>query len=192
MKKALILLLLSLIVVLVVVRLRLVGYLNLPAKNSPADQIINPVNNNNMLTITSVFSADGIIPDQYGCRGKNINPPLDISGVPAGAKGLALIVDDPDAPSGDWVHWLVWNINPQTARLEEDSIPAGAVVGLNSYGSNRYEGPCPPSGPHHYQFKVYALDSLLDLSPAAGKPDLLAAMTGHILGQAILTGAYQR
>jgi Raf kinase inhibitor-like YbhB/YbcL family protein len=167
----------------------LIKYFFPPVKNSPPKQTVNQATNN-MITITSVFPAAGIIPDQYGCRGQNINPPLDISGIPAGAKGLALIIDDPDAPSGDWVHWLLWNIDPQTAQLAENSIPTGAVVGLNSYGSDRYEGPCPPSGTHHYQFKIYALDSLLDLSPSADKPELLAAMAGHILGQAILTGTY--
>lgn len=139
-----------------------------------------------------VFIDNEKIPVKYTCDGEDVNPPLIISGVPVGAKSLALIVDDPDAPMGDWVHWLVWNINPQIRKIEEDSVPDGGKEGMTDFGEPGWGGPCPPSGQHRYQFKLYALDTLLDLDEQATKADLLAAMQDHILAEAKLVGLYQR
>jgi Raf kinase inhibitor-like YbhB/YbcL family protein len=112
--------------------------------------------------------------------------------VPAAAKSLVLIVDDPDAPSGDFVHWTVFNINPATAEIPEGSVPSGAVQGLTGYGSNGYGGPCPPSGIHHYQFKLYALDKVLNIPKSSQKKDIEKAMDAGVLDQALLVGLYQR
>lgn len=139
-----------------------------------------------------VFVNKEKIPVKYTCDGEDINPPLTIDGVPKEAKSLALIVDDPDAPLGDWVHWLVWNIDPQIRKIEEDSVPDGAVEGLTDFGEHAWGGPCPPSGEHRYQFKLYALDTYLDLNPRSTKQDLLSAMEGHIFDQSTLVGLYKR
>ena len=101
-------------------------------------------------------------------------------------------MDDPDAPNGDFVHWVMWNFEAETQQIKENTNPAGAVVGKNDFGNNGYGGPCPPSGTHRYQFKVYALDKKLDLPAVSGKKELLAVMNGHILDQAQLTGIYGR
>src|SRR6266568_2267554 len=114
------------------------------------------------LKITSpAFAHNGTIPAAFTCDGADSMPPLAIGGVPQKAKSLALIMDDPDAPVGTWVHWVAWNIAPQTTEIIEHSVPAGAVQGRNSWGRNSYGGPCPPSGTHRYFFKLYALDASL-------------------------------
>ncbi len=132
------------------------------------------------------------IPPRFTADGADISPPLVISGVPEGARSLALIMDDPDAPMGTWVHWVVWNIPPETRRIEEGNLPPGAVEGRNSWGRNAYGGPAPPSGTHRYVFKLYALDGRLDLPDETDKAALLRAMEGHILAQAQLMGTYSR
>jgi len=139
-----------------------------------------------------VFSNNGNIPSKYSCRGENINPPLKISGVPQKAKSLVLIVDDPDAPRGTWVHWTVWNISPKTIEIQEDSVPEGAVEGMTDFGKPGYGGPCPPSGTHHYFFKLFALNTTLDISSSSRIQDLEKAMAGHILDKAQLIGLYSR
>lgn len=145
------------------------------------------------LSITSpAFAHKTAIPERYTCDGRDINPPLLIDAVPGGTKSLALIVDDPDAPAGTWVHWVVWNIPPQTREIRESSLPAGAVQGLNGWKRNGYGGPCPPSGIHRYIFRLHALDSILKLPPAATKADLERAMQGHIIAQGELMGTYRR
>ncbi len=144
------------------------------------------------MQLTSVFENNQLIPSKFTCDGENVNPELNITGVPKEAKGLSLIVDDPDAPSGDFVHWVMWNIGAETTQIKENTNPAGAVVGKNDFGNNGYGGPCPPEGIHRYQFKVYALDVKLDLPASAGKQELLAAMNGHILDQTVLVGNYGR
>lgn len=138
---------------------------------------------------SSVFNENDLIPAKYTCDGANVNPPLDIEGIPEQAKCLALIVDDPDAPKGTWVHWVVWNI-PITHHLKEKTVHGNE--GLNDFGRRAYGGPCPPSGKHRYFFKVYALDELLDLPPAIHKLQLEKAMSGHILAFGELIGLYQR
>jgi Raf kinase inhibitor-like YbhB/YbcL family protein len=141
---------------------------------------------------SSVFENNGNIPAKYTCTGKDVNPPLLIENVPAKAKSLALIVDDPDAPGGSWVHWVVWNISPGTGKINENSVPAGAMQGLNDFRRNDYGGPCPPSGTHRYFFKVYALDTVLSLNPNSTKSDVEKAIKGHIIAQAQLVGLYRK
>ncbi len=141
---------------------------------------------------SSVFKDNEHIPYQYTCDGKNTNPPLELSGVPAEAKSLALIVDDPDAPGGEWVHWLVWNIDPATIVISEQSVLIGAVEGMTDFKKPGYSGPCPPDGMHRYFFKLYALDTKLNLQPSANKANLENAMKGHILDQARLASLYER
>lgn len=141
---------------------------------------------------STAFKDNTSIPKQYTCDGKDINPPLVIRNVPNGTRSLALIVDDPDAPVGVWVHWVLWNIDPGTTQIAENSVPAGAVQGKNDFRKTNYRGPCPPSGTHRYFFKLYALDTKLDLSSNAKKQDLEKAMKGHILGEAQTMGLYKR
>lgn len=144
------------------------------------------------MRITSLDFTDGAaIPARFTCDGGDAAPTLQIADAPAGAASFALIVDDPDAPSGDFVHWLVWNIPPATAVLTTP-VPTGAVEGTTDFGAIGYGGPCPPSGTHRYFFKLYALDAELDLPTTARKPDLEQAMSGHVLAQAQLMGTYQR
>ena len=141
---------------------------------------------------SSAFVYNDPIPSVYTCDGKNVSPPLSILDVPAEAASLVLISDDPDAPAGTWVHWLVWNIDPSTTAIAEGSSPSGSVEGTTSFGKTGYGGPCPPSGTHRYFFKLYALDSTLDLASDADKAALEAAMEGHILDQAETMGVYSR
>lgn len=142
-----------------------------------------------LLEVTSpVFSAAEMIPARYTCDGINVNPPLYINKIPNEAKSLALIMEDPDAPSGVWLHWLAWNI-PVTHHLKENEVHG--TTGKNDFGNNNYGGPCPPGGTHRYYFKVYALDTLLMLPPNASKPALEKAMAGHILAFGQLMGKYK-
>jgi len=141
---------------------------------------------------SKAFGQNEQIPKKYTCDGSDINPPLQFQGIPADARSLALIVDDPDAPMGTWVHWVVWNINPKTAEIKENDVPKGSMQGMNDFGKHDYGGPCPPSGTHRYFFKLYALDMILNISPSTAKPALEASMKGHILAEAQLIGIYQR
>jgi Raf kinase inhibitor-like YbhB/YbcL family protein len=146
-----------------------------------------------LMTITSpVFSHMGMIPPKYTCNGENVNPPLIIENIPEGTKSLALIVDDPDAPVGIWVHWLLWNIRPDHDEIAENSVPRGALQGTNDFRKLSYGGPCPPSGTHRYFFKLFALDTLLTLEPGARKDELEKAMSGHILEKAEIIGMYRQ
>ena len=138
---------------------------------------------------SSAFGENKMIPSLYSCEGKNINPPLKISGLPSTAKSLAIIVDDPDAPKSTFVHWVVWNINPITS-IDENFV--SGVEGNNGAGKMGYTGPCPPSGTHHYHFKVYALDTMLDLKAGADDKSLLNAMDNHIVGYGELIGLYAK
>ena len=152
------------------------------------------------MTITSsAFDDQGSIPKVYTCEGRDVSPPLAWSGVPDGAKSLVLIVDDPDAPDPaaprmTWVHWLVYNLPASSSGLAEgvQSLPAGALDGMNDWKRTGYGGPCPPIGRHRYFHKLYALDAVL---PDLGKPNkktLEQAMQGHIIAQAQLLGTYQK
>lgn len=134
------------------------------------------------------------IPEEYTCDGMNMNPPLHLCDVPKKAKCLALIMDDPDAKSGCFVHWLMWNIPPEMEEIDSDnSIPLASVCGITSFGKPGYGGPCPPAGEEHrYFFKLYALNKKLDLFCNARKEDLEKAMKGHVIEQAHLVGLYRR
>ena len=145
------------------------------------------------LRITSpAFHDTKAIPPRCTADGLDVSPQLSIEGVPEGTQSLALIVDDPDAPNGTWVHWVLWNIPPSTTMIEEGTVPVGSTSGRNSWGKTGYGGPSPPSGTHRYFFKLYALDNELDLPPTADKAALERAMAGHILGTAQLMGTYSR
>lgn len=165
----------------------------------------NLIAETSMQISSSAFLHNETIPSKYTCDGENISPPLTFSGVPESAQSLVLIVDDPDAPHGTWVHWTVWNIAPQTKEIPEDSIPnrapwdpsspavpLAAVEGMTSFGKPGYGGPCPPSGTHRYFFKLYALDVLPDLPTSAKKEDVERTMEGHIVAQVELVGLYGR
>ena len=119
-----------------------------------------------------------------------MNPELKISGVPGETKSLVLIVDDPDAPRGLFTHWMVWNIDPKTTNIAENSAPAGAIQGTNDFGKRNYVGPCPPSGTHRYFFRIFALDTKLDLKPNTRRAELDTAIHGHTLAQGELMGRY--
>jgi Raf kinase inhibitor-like YbhB/YbcL family protein len=141
---------------------------------------------------SSAFEDNGTIPSQYTCDGNNTSPPLAITGIPVNAKSLALIVDDVDAPRGIFTHWIVWNIMPNKTQFF-DGENIGFPQGTNSAGTKGYHGPCPPSGSaHRYYFKLYALDSLLNIDVGTTKTDLQNSMNGHIIDQATLVGKYSR
>jgi Raf kinase inhibitor-like YbhB/YbcL family protein len=144
-----------------------------------------------MKMTSSAFQEGGNIPSKFTCDGSDTSPPLQITGVPSEAKSLVLITDDPDAPSGLFTHWLVWNIPPQTNSISEGSAPKG-VHGTNDFGKSGYKGPCPPPGTHRYSFKVFALDRELDLRAGAKRSQLDAAMKGHVIAQGVLVGRYAR
>jgi len=145
------------------------------------------------LTLTSDAFANGqSIPAKYSCVGKNISPALSWNESPVGTKSFALIVDDPDAPMGTWVHWVLFNIPASTQSLQENADSSAMTAGKNSSGNTRYDGPCPPSGTHRYFFKLYALDSTLSLSPGATKEQVLKEMEGHILAQGELMGTFSK
>ena len=142
---------------------------------------------------SSAFTDGGTIPRRYTCDGQDLSPPLAFSGVPAHTTGLALLVEDPDAPNGTFTHWLVWNIDPHTAQLAAGRTPAGATQGRNGFKKDTYGGPCPPKGkPHHYVFTVYAVDKRLALPSGATAEDLKRALNGHVLASGTLTGRYGR
>ena len=147
---------------------------------------------------SSVFSGGGTIPKKYTCDGQDVSPPLTWSGAPASTQSLALIADDPDAPVGTWVHWVLYDLPANTKELAEnvakqEQLPSGARQGRNDFRKLGYGGPCPPPGkPHRYYFKLYALDKKVDLKPGATKADVESAMQGHILAQGELMGRFGR
>lgn len=146
-----------------------------------------------LMKITSiVFENNQPIPAKYTCQGENINPPLSFSEVPPATQSLTLIVDDPDAPGTTWVHWVLFNIPPNTQAISENSIPSAALQGLTDFGTSTYGGPCPPSGTHRYFFKLYALDISLNLTEKAKKEDIEKAMKDHILAKTELIGLYKK
>jgi len=143
------------------------------------------------------FEQGGMIPSKYTCDGENVSPPLQWDVVPECTKSIALIADDPDAPMGTWVHWVLYNLPADTRQLAEnipsdETLSNGAKQGVSDFGRVGYGGPCPPSGTHRYYFKLYALDTTLELGSRATKADLLKAMAGHILAEGQLMGKYKR
>ena len=153
---------------------------------------------NMAIKVTSpAFQEGGMIPSKYTADGQDISPPLEWTGVPDGTKSIALISDDPDAPVGTWVHWVMWNIPPEASGLPENvppdrNLPDGSKQGITDFRRPGYGGPAPPSGTHRYYFKIYALDMKLDLPDSSTKADLLNAMKGRILAEGQLMGKYQR
>lgn len=145
------------------------------------------------MQLTSPSFANGSnIPPKYTCDGENINPPLVINKIPKKTKSLVLVVNDPDAPSGNWLHWSLWNIPATTKEIKENSIPTGTVIGNNDFSLKTYRGPCPPSGTHRYFFKLYALDSLINLPPGANISKLEAKIKNHIIEKTELIGKYKK
>lgn len=142
-----------------------------------------------LIVKSPAFEHKKRIPTKYTCDGDDVNPPLTIEGASKETKRLVLIIDDPDAATGLWNHWLVWNI-PPTHKIKENSIPG--IQGVNTAGKRAYGGPCPPSGTHSYFFKVYALDTKLNLNSNSRKEDVEKAMQGHILAEGELLGLYRR
>jgi len=159
-----------------------INFIQLNAENYKSDEV-------NMKLTSAEFNNNEFIPKKFTCQGEDLNPALIIEDIPAGAKSLALIVDDPDAPMGTWVHWVVYNI-PIISRIDEDSVPG--EQGINDFGRKDYGGPCPPSGTHRYFFKIYALDAELNLRAGFSKQELEKAMQSHILQKAELVGLQQK
>ena len=173
----------------------------LPDTSQPAATSKSPTTEATMsLELTSNAFVNGqSIPAKYACTGRNISPALAWNDPPAGTQSFALIVDDPDAPMGTWVHWVLYNIPAKARSLPEDLPvtgknvnPDAIFVGKNSSGKIGYDGPCPPSGTHRYYFRLYALDTLISLLPGATKEQVLKEMEGHILAQAELMGTFSK
>ncbi len=146
-------------------------------------------NRYNMKVRSPDFENNSMLPPFTAYHDSNRNPILIIEYIPPNTKSLALIMDDPDAPMGTWVHWVVWNI-PPVNKIESGRLPEGSVVGVNSWGKNEYGGPAPPSGTHRYFFKIYALDIMLNLDKSSTKAELEKAMQGHIIDKAEIVGLY--
>lgn len=202
MKKILIIL-----VVFSIIILLLVKFIFLPIIKDRETTIPQKINKNakvniNMKISSPAFEPNAKLPNKYTCDGENINPPLLFSNAPQNAKSLVLILEDPDAPMGTFVHWIVYNIDPQIKEIKENSLPEGAVEGINTADQTDYISPCPPasqklqrgepSGVHHYIFKLYALDTVLNFANPLDKNKLLESMKNHILDQAELIGLYGR
>lgn len=150
------------------------------------------------IAVTSpAFQNGGMIPGRFTCDGLDVSPPLAWTAVPTGTKSVALVCDDPDAPAGVWVHWVVYDIPPSTTALAENqpetnTLPGGGKQGVNDFRRIGYGGPCPPGGTHRYFFRIYALDVALNLDPGATRSALQRAMQGHIVAQGELMGRYAR
>lgn len=138
-----------------------------------------------LIIMSSAFKHNDFIPGKYTCEGRNVNPPLSINNLPKETKSLVIIMDDPDAPVGTWVHWVAWNI-PPVKIIKENTVPG--IEGLNDFQLHTYRGPCPPSGTHRYFFKVYALNETLELPTTSRKRDVEKAMKEHIIAYGEIIG----
>lgn len=146
-------------------------------------------------TVTSpAFIEEGRIPSEYSCKGRDISPELNWVGLPEGCVSIAIVMDDPDAPKGTWIHWLIWNIDPKAGGIPKalDASSIGAVEGNNSWRKAKYGGPCPPSGIHRYKFKVYALSDKIDLETGSGKRKLMKAIKDITLAEFVLMGKFSK
>lgn len=152
---------------------------------------LNNIKEGNM-KLTTVFPDGGQIPSEYTCDGKDLAPVLNISDVPANAKNLALIVDDPDAPMGTWVHWVLYNIPADTKTIDDSNLPKEAKSGITDFGRTGWGGPCPPSGSHRYFFKLYALDKSTDLPAGLTKDQLTKEIKDSVIEKAQVMGLYKR
>lgn len=162
-------------------------------KNQPVNENSKSGNVKTNMKITSpAFTNNQNIPPKYTCNGENINPPLEFTDIPAGTKSLTLIVDDPDAPMGTWVHWVVYNINPEITKVAENTVPAGGIEAKTTPGTTKYGGPCPASGTHRYFFKLYALNKKLSIKGTGDKNTLLKAMNGAVIASSELIGLYHK
>jgi len=180
--------------------LLLVGFLLLAGCGgtpAAAPAAVEPARSDGAKITSPAFAAGEMIPSRYTCDAENISPPLQWTGVPPGAETLALIVDDPDAPMGTWVHWVVFGLPGVTMGLPEGvpaqpAIEGGGVQGVTSFRTVGYGGPCPPSGTHRYYFRLYALDASLALGSDASAREVQEAVEGHVLAEATLMGRYRR
>lgn len=167
-----------------------------PGTQTPTSSA-SPANKSALILTSTAFKEGQPIPRQYTCDGVNVSPPLEWTGVPRNAKTLAIIADDPDAPAGTWVHWVLYNTPAKNIGFVEnvpatENLKAGGFQGKNDFGKIGYGGPCPPSGTHRYFFKIFAVDTELPLKAGAAKADVEKAMEGHIVGQGQLMGTYSR
>jgi Raf kinase inhibitor-like YbhB/YbcL family protein len=193
-KKTLILLW-TVIIIIMVFKLALLSLVILLAAGCISKEEVTMEN----ISISSEgFKSGDVIPDIYTCKGKDISPSLSWKGIPAGTKSIALTMDDPDAPGGTFVHWVIYNVPAQTQKLPEGMphekiLADGSIQGMTDFGEIGYGGPCPPPGkPHRYYFKMYALDSSIDLAPGASQKELENVMEGHILAKGEFMGTYKR
>src|SRR5712692_689410 len=185
------------ILTLALVMSALLGCAKAPQSVPPPPATIQKENKMNFNLTSTAFQEGQPIPRQHTCDGVNVSPALEWSGAPQNAKTLAIICDDPDAPSGTWVHWVLYNLPADRIGLGEnvpatENVPGDGLQGTNDFQKIGYGGPCPPSGTHHYFFKLYALDGELSLKAGATKAELLKAMEGHIIAQTQLMGTYKR
>ncbi len=146
---------------------------------------------------STAFADNGIIPSKYTCDGINVSPPLSWRTDAQGIKSFVLVCDDPDAPAGDWAHWIIYDMPANVREIREDcnanrNLPDGAQMGINDFHKIAYGGPCPPSGTHRYHFKIYAVDKILHLKAGAPKREVLEAMDKHIIAEGLLIGKYKR
>lgn len=181
-------------VILLAVSWRLLGGRlgGLPLGGQPSADQSSTLTVGNMKISSPAFGQNQEMPEVYTCDGQDISPPLTISGVPETAQSLALIVNDPDAPMGNWIHWTAWNLSPGLSEIQAGQAPEGAEEGQTSFGSVGYGGPCPPSGTHRYFFQLFALDARLELPSDTDAKGLEKAMEGHVLDKAGLVGTYSR
>jgi hypothetical protein len=147
--------------------------------------------------ISPAFEDGALIPKKYTCDGKNISPPLKWGSLPSGTESIVIICEDPDAPAGTWVHWILFNLPADCRELAEnipddETLPDGTRQGINDFGSIGYGGPCPPWGTHRYLFKIFALDGTIDIVHLADKKFLILVMEGRIIAEGCLTGKYQK
>jgi Raf kinase inhibitor-like YbhB/YbcL family protein len=166
-------------------------------EEKPSESLKEEVQKMTIKVTSPAFEEGGMIPSKYTADGQNISPPLNWESVPDGTKSVALISDDPDAPVGTWVHWVMWNIPADAMELTEsvpsdEDLPDGSRQGITDFRCHGYGGPAPPSGTHRYYFKIYALNTKLDLPSSSTKADLIKAMEGHVLGEGQLMGKYRR
>ena len=181
-------------IIIVIIAAAVILILVLMPQQKP-EPIIDYKKSADMILTSPAFQNNGPIPAKYSCDGGNINPELQIQNTPKEAKSLALIMDDPDATGGrTFTHWIVWNIDPKTAVIKEESTPPSSIEGMTDFGRSGYGGPCPPRGskPHRYFFKLYALDVRLDLPAGASKSSLESEIKKHLLAQTELVGLYGR
>ncbi|MDD2758247.1 MAG: YbhB/YbcL family Raf kinase inhibitor-like protein [Patescibacteria group bacterium] len=174
--------------------LAVIGLIFIFIKQNAASQPAAPprVTYNNMMLTSPAFKHNDYLPAKFTCDGTDTNPPLVFGGVPKETVSLVLVVDDPDSPSGEFTHWLIWNIDPKATGIEENSVPAGAMQGHTDFGVNKYGGPCPHQGVHRYRFALYALNTALDLPASTDKKILLSAIQNYILAETKLIGVYSR